>query len=46
VGASLAPGSRSPRENQYLETALVADLPFPVDRRRPDCAGAGRPRHR
>jgi hypothetical protein len=40
VGAGLAPGSRSARRDAYLETALVADLPFPVDHRRPDCAGA------
>jgi hypothetical protein len=40
VGAELAPGSGSPLQNDYLETALVADLPFPVDRARPDCAGA------
>jgi hypothetical protein len=38
VGASLAPGSGSALENDYLETALIADLPFPPDRRRPDCA--------
>jgi hypothetical protein len=40
VGAALAPGSGSPLEDDYVETALIADLPFPVDRRRPDCAGA------
>jgi hypothetical protein len=37
VGASLAPGSGSPRSDDYLETALVADLPFPVDRGRRGC---------
>jgi hypothetical protein len=37
VGAELAPGSGSPLENHYAETAIVADLPVPVDRRRPDC---------
>ena len=38
VGAALGPGSGSRLENDYLETALIADLPFPVDRRRADCA--------
>ena len=32
VGAALGPGSGSRLENDYLETALIADLPFPVDR--------------
>jgi hypothetical protein len=41
VGAELAPGSGSRLENDYLETALVADLPFPVDRRRAGCAAGG-----
>ncbi len=40
VGASLAPASGSPRSDDYLETALVADLPFPIDRGRRGCAGA------
>jgi hypothetical protein len=40
VGAELSPGSGSRLENDYLETALIADLPFPVDRRRLGCAGA------
>ncbi len=40
VGAALGPGSGSALENDYLETALVADLPFPVDRHRANCAGA------
>jgi hypothetical protein len=40
VGAALAPGSGSALEDDYLETAIVADLPIPVDRSRPDCAGA------
>ncbi len=40
VGTALAPGSGSPLENDYVETAIVADLPVPVDRRRPDCVGA------
>ena len=34
---TLAPGSGSPLENDYVETAIVADLPVPVDRHRPDC---------
>ena len=38
--ARLAPGSGDRLENDYLETALVADLPFPVDRPRRGCAGA------
>jgi hypothetical protein len=42
VGASLAPGSGSPLEDDYLETALAVDLPVPVDRGRRDCAGARR----
>ena len=33
----LAPGSGDPLENDYLETAIVADLPFPVERRRATC---------
>jgi glycerophosphoryl diester phosphodiesterase len=37
VGAALAPGSGQARENDYLETAVVADLPFPPDPRRPNC---------
>jgi hypothetical protein len=40
VGAELAPGSGSRLENDYLETALVADLPVPVDSSRRGCAGA------
>ena len=39
VGAALGPGSGSRLENDYLETALIADLPFPVDRARADCVG-------
>ncbi len=38
VGAALAPGSRAPLENDYAETAIVADLPFPPDRSRAGCA--------
>ncbi len=37
VGAELAPRSGSGLEDDYLETALVADLPFPVDSRRTGC---------
>jgi glycerophosphoryl diester phosphodiesterase len=37
VSDKLAPGSGDPMENDYVETALVADLPFPVDRQRPGC---------
>jgi hypothetical protein len=40
VGGELAPGSGSRLQNDYVEMALIADLPFPVDRRRPNCAGA------
>jgi hypothetical protein len=38
VGAALAPASGSALEDDYLETALVADLPIPVDRHRRGCA--------
>jgi glycerophosphoryl diester phosphodiesterase len=38
VAERLAPGSRDALENDYVETALIADLPFPVDRQRPGCA--------
>jgi len=37
VAERLAPGSGDPLENDYVETALVADLPFPVDKRRAGC---------
>jgi hypothetical protein len=40
TGAALAPGSGSPLEDDYLETALIADLTFPVDRRRAGCVSA------
>jgi hypothetical protein len=40
VGSELAPGSGSPLEDDYVETAIVADLPVPVDRRRQDCLGS------
>ena len=35
AAADLAPDSGSPIENHYLETAVVADLPFPVEKHRP-----------
>jgi glycerophosphoryl diester phosphodiesterase len=37
VADELAPGSGDPMENDYVETALIADLPFPVDTRRQGC---------
>jgi len=37
--AQLAPKSSDPLENDYVETAVIADLPFPVDRSRRGCAG-------
>jgi hypothetical protein len=40
VTARLAPGSRDPLENDYLETALVADLTFPPVSHRRGCATA------
>jgi hypothetical protein len=39
VGASLAAGT-GPR--RYVQTAVIADLPFPIDRNRPGCLVAGR----
>jgi hypothetical protein len=38
VGDELAPASGSRLEDDYLETAIVADLPFPPVRSRGDCA--------
>ena len=38
-GAALGPGSGDPRENDYLETAVVADLPYPPVPRRTNCYG-------
>jgi hypothetical protein len=38
----LAAGSGSKLENDYVETAAIADLPFPVDRERPACAPFGK----
>ena len=43
VGAQLAAGSRSALENDYLETALVADLPIPADPNRTGCVTASPP---
>lgn len=43
-GRALAAGSGSRLENAYLETAIVADLPFPPDPRRANCLGQPRPR--
>jgi len=37
AGAALDPGSGDPRENDYLETAVVADLPFPPVAHRANC---------
>ncbi len=42
TAADLAPGSGSAIENHYLETAVVADLPFPVDAHRPACERGAR----
>jgi hypothetical protein len=39
VGAALASGSG---RSQYVQTAVIADLPFPVDRTRTGCVVAGR----
>ena len=37
IGAALAPASGGPRENDYLETAVVADLPYPPVPHRDNC---------
>lgn len=39
VGAHLGAGTGSAR---YVQTAVIADLPFPADRHRPGCVVAGR----
>lgn len=39
VGADLAAGNS---RYQYVQTAVIADLPFPADRHRPGCQVAGR----
>jgi hypothetical protein len=36
-GAKLAPGSGDALENDYVETAVIADLTFPRDAERPGC---------
>lgn len=38
VARDLGPDGDGPLENDYLETAIVADLPFPPNPRRPSCA--------
>jgi hypothetical protein len=43
VGAQLAAGSGGALENDYLETALVADLPIPADPARTGCVTATPP---
>jgi hypothetical protein len=43
TGAQLAPGSRDALENDYVETAIVADLPIPPDPQRPGCITQTRP---
>ena len=43
IGAELAAGSHSPLENDYLETAIVADLPVPQDANRAGCVTAAPP---
>jgi hypothetical protein len=40
VGAQLA--GTGPRADRYVQTALIADLPFPADRSRAGCVVAGR----
>jgi hypothetical protein len=49
--AKLAPGSGDRLENDYVESAIAADLPFPPDAWRRNCItkpdqGAGPPRPR
>ena len=39
IGAELAPGSGSALEDDYAESAIAADLPFPPDTGRPGCSG-------
>jgi hypothetical protein len=43
VGARLAAGSKSALEDDYLQTAIVADLPIPADPNRPACVTAPPP---
>ena len=42
VQAKLAPASGDPLENDYLETAIAADLPFPPDSWRRNCISSPR----
>jgi hypothetical protein len=37
-----AAGNPLLRSDRYVQTALIADLPFPADRSRPGCIVAGR----
>src|SRR5690606_35201467 len=37
TGKALLAGSGKKRENRYLETAAIADLPFPPKRKRENC---------
>lgn len=46
VGAKLAPGSGDALENDYPDTAVIADLPIPVDPRRRGCNADGSPAKR
>ena len=41
-GAKLDAGSGDRLENDYLETAIAADLPFPPQRSRRNCLGQSR----
>jgi hypothetical protein len=41
ISDQLAPGSGDERENDYVETGIIADLPFPPVPRRPNCKGPG-----
>ena len=43
IGAQLAAGSHNALENDYLETAIVADLPLPPDPNRVGCVTATPP---
>jgi len=45
VAAKLAPGSGHRLENDYLETALIADLTYPPDPNRPNCITSAPPPH-
>jgi hypothetical protein len=44
VGDKLAPGSGDKLENDYVETAVIADLTFPRDPKRVPCAQDSMPR--